>query len=275
MPQESNQGRLHVSPGDAWAIDPRAVMGGPEAFFFLFGPVVKETDRLGDVAIVYLNGPLDYHDDGGCDNYEALINRVDAALDGGEAGPPTSLVLKIDSPGGKVAGLNYTCAKIKAMARAAGAKLYAFPDEMAASAAYALACACDEIIVPDSAIVGSIGVISTLVDVTKADRQAGVRFEFVTSGRRKTDGHPHAPINDGAIAAERQRVDILAQQFFGMVKAARGLSIGTISGFQAGIFLGKQAVDAGLADDCMGWDEFLSYIQTATRKSRPVAKKSK
>jgi ClpP class serine protease len=60
-----------------------------------------------------------------------------------------------------------------------------------------------------------------------------------------------------------------------MVKAARGLSIGTILGFQAGIFLGKQAVDAGLADDCMGWDEFLSYIQTATRKSRPVAKKSK
>ena len=274
MPQESNQGRLHVSPGDAWAIDPRAVMGGPEAFFFLFGPVVRKTDRIENVAIVYLNGPLDHHAAGGCDNYEALLDRMDAAIDGAEAGPPTSIVLKIDSPGGKVAGLTYACDQLSKRTRAAGIKLYSYPNEMAASAAYALSCACDEIIVPDSAIIGSIGVISTLVDVTKMDRQDGVRFEFITSGKRKTDGHPHAPINAGALAAERVRVDILAQQFFGMVKAARGLSIGTIQGFQAGIFLGKQAVDVGLADDCMPWDEFLGYVQTATKKSR-VAKKSK
>ena len=75
MPQENKQRRLHVSPGDAWAIDPRAVMGGPEAFFFLFGPVVKETERLGDVAIVYLNGPLDHHIGGCGDSYEAILDR--------------------------------------------------------------------------------------------------------------------------------------------------------------------------------------------------------
>jgi len=56
-----------------------------------------------------------------------------------------------------------------------------------------------------------------------------------------------------------------------MVKAARGLSIGTIMGFQAGIFLGKQAVDVGLADDCMSWEDCLAYIKTATNRSR-VAK---
>jgi ClpP class serine protease len=272
MPQASD--RIHVSPGEAWAIDPRAVMGGPEAFFFLFGPTIKETERIGDVAIIYLNGPLDHHIGGCGDSYEALLDRFDDAIDGGEAGPPSAIVLKVDSPGGKVAGLNATCARMTATARGLGIKMYSYPNEMAASAAYALSCACDEIIVPDSAIVGSIGVISTLVDVTKMDRQDGVRFEFITSGARKTDGHPHAPIDAGAIAAERKRVDILAQQFFSMVKAARGLSIGTISGYQAGIFLGKQAVDAGLADDCMSWEDCLAYIKTATKKSR-VAKKSK
>jgi len=45
-------------------------------------------------------------------------------------------------------------------------------------------------------------------------------------------------------------------------------------GFQAGIFLGKQAVDVGLADDCMSWEDCLAYIKTATNRSR-VAKKSK
>ena len=271
MPQESKPDRVYVSPGEPWAIDPRAIMGGPDAFFFLFGPPIRETERIGDVAIVYLNGPLDHHDDGWGDSYEALLDRVEEALDGGEAGPPSALVLKIDSPGGKVAGLNYVCSKIRALE----VRTYAYPNEMAASAAYAVSCACDEIIVPDSAIVGSIGVISTLVDVTKMDRQDGIRFEFITSGKRKTDGHPHAPIDAGAIAAERQRVDILAQQFFAMVKAARGLPIAKIAGFQASIFLGKQALDVGLADDCMPWDECLSYIQSATQKSRPVAKKSK
>lgn len=267
--------RIYVSPGEAWAIEPSRLLGGPEAYFFLFGPTIKDTERIGDVAVVYLNGPLDHHAGEGCgDSYEALLDRFDTAVDGGEAGPPKAVVIKVDSPGGKVSGLNATCARIKSTARERGIKLYSYPNEMAASAAYALSCACDEIIVPDSAIVGSIGVISTLVDVTRMDRQDGVRFEFITSGQRKTDGHPHAAINAGAIAAERKRVDILAQQFFSMVKEARGLSIGTIMGFQAGIFLGKQAVDAGLADDCMSWEDCLAYIKTATNRSR-VAKKSK
>jgi len=38
----------------------------------------------------------------GCgDSYEALLDRFDTAVDGGEAGPPKAVVIKVDSPGGK------------------------------------------------------------------------------------------------------------------------------------------------------------------------------
>jgi len=45
--------RIYVSPGEAWAIEPSRLLGGPEAYFFLFGPTIKETERIGDVAVVY------------------------------------------------------------------------------------------------------------------------------------------------------------------------------------------------------------------------------
>jgi len=117
--------RIYVSPGEAWAIEPSRLLGGPEAYFFLFGPAIKETERIGDVAVVYLNGPLDHHAGEGCgDSYEALLDRFDTAVDGGEAGPPKAVVIKVDSPGGKVSGLNATCARIKSTARAGDQALF-------------------------------------------------------------------------------------------------------------------------------------------------------
>jgi len=139
-----------------------ATAGRPEAYFFLFGPTIKETERIGDVAVVYLNGPLDHHAGEGCgDSYEALLDRFDTAVDGGEAGHRRpSLSSRLARRQGLRPERDVRSYKI--YGARAGIKLYSYPNEMAA-ARICLSCACDEIIVPDSAIVGSIGVISTLV----------------------------------------------------------------------------------------------------------------
>jgi signal peptide peptidase SppA len=257
----------HVKPGDMLALDASALRRSERgAFFWLFGPPVQENERVGDVCVVHVRGPMEHHDDGCGDSYDAIISRVEAAFADDEA---RAVVLCLDSPGGVVSGLSQTVETLKRCSAGSSKPLIAYVDEMATSAAYALCCACDEVIVPPSAITGSIGVISTMVDQTQKDADDGYRFVTITSGKRKADGHPHVAITDEAVAAESRRVEKLAMQFYRQVRSARGLPIKKIQAFQAGIFLGDEAVNAGLADDVMGWDQLIESLSVVAG-SNPV-----
>ena len=274
VPHAIRQSIRHVRPGELLAIDQRYLRQsegrGPQAFFWLFAAPIQETEYRDDgLAIVHVRGPLEHHDDPCSDSYDAIVARTEEAFACEDA---QAVVLRIDSPGGVVSGLNSAVESLRQTAKASGKRFVAYVDEMAASAAYALSCACDEIILPRSAIVGSVGVISTMVDVTAADEAMGVRYVTIASGSKKTDGHPHVPITDTAVASEKRRVDKLALQFFKLVRQARGLPIKTIQGFQAGIFLGREGVSAGLADAVMTFDEACGLLsESARNRPKPSA----
>lgn len=225
--------------------------------------------REKSVAVIDIRGPLDHHADSWGESYEAIIERLNDAIAGrsdtkdGPRSPASAIVLRIDSPGGVVSGLNETTERMQAIRKACGIPLYAYVDEMAASAAYELACACTDIFSPPSAIIGSVGVISTMGSRADANEAAGVRIVTLTSGARKSDGHPDVPITDAAMKAEQGRVDELARQFFAIVSKARGISVEKIEGFQAGIFLGAAAVKAGLSDGVLSWERFVKKISLA------------
>jgi signal peptide peptidase SppA len=265
-----------IKNGEALAMDPKFVRAGREAFFWLWSNPNPVNERVGEnknVAVVHVRGPLEHHSDGWGDSYDALVCRFGDALSGedcekeGEASiKPDAVILKFDTPGGVVSGLNETVLKMRQMAAQADIPVVAFLDEMAASAGYALCCACDEIYLPPSAIAGSIGVISTMVDQTKMDEAMGLRFVTLTSGARKSDGHPHVPITSAAESAEQKRVDKLASQFYRLVQEARGLSPKTIKGYEAGIFVGDEAVEAGLADAVMSWDDIVTSLSDTSAR---------
>lgn len=258
--------RRVIAKGEALALYPKAIHGeGPKAFFDLWAAPMPANERIGEMAVVHVRGPLEHHEDACCDSYDAIRARVAAALTGEcdeeeDEGPPASVVLRFDSPGGVVSGLTECVLELRRMSARAGIPLIAFVDEMAASAAYALVSACEEVYLPPSAIAGSIGVISTMVDQTAFDERLGLRFVTLTSGQRKADGHPHVAISEEAQAAEQHRVDQLAGQFYRLVRTARGLSTKEIRGQEAGIFVGQDAVEAGLADALMSWDELAGVL---------------
>jgi ClpP class serine protease len=269
MTQVENLRRRALRPGELLAISPDFIQQERGAFFFLFPPPAPKNERVGDVEVVRINGPLEYHDEGECESYERITRRVAMAFKGerdgdsdadDQCGPPKCVVLRIDSPGGVVAGLEQTVNQLRAMSREAGIPLYAYVDEMAYSAAYALCCACSYVALPRSGFCGSIGVISTLVDQTEKDRKDGYRFVVLTSGTRKADGHPHVAITDAMVAAEEPRVETLAQQFFSLVKRARKIPMKVSASFQARRFLGQEAVDAKVADAKQSWRSFLSSL---------------
>ena len=244
---------------EAMAIDERA-----DLLDLLFAePIVPNEEKEGAV-VVTIHGPLEHHACGYGDSYEQIRLRFGEALES-EA---ECIILRIDSPGGVVSGLNQAVYDMTRAKKNMGKHVIVYVDELCASAAYALACVGDEIIIPPSGIAGSVGVISTMCDQVKADEKAGLNFVTITSGARKDDGHPHTAISDEAVAVEQRRVDRLAKQFFAIVKKARGIDPAPL---QAGIFLGAEAVAKGIADEVMGWEELLVDIREVYGSGNAVA----
>ena len=67
--------------------------------------VAPPNEDIGDdMEVVYVRGPLEHHLSPCADSYEALRMRFGAALEC----KPKIILLRIDSPGGAVSGLNET-----------------------------------------------------------------------------------------------------------------------------------------------------------------------
>jgi signal peptide peptidase SppA len=259
----------------------------PEAADFSFlWTGIKPNDRTKDnIAIVDINGPLEHHATWMWDSYEAIIERFESALTGQDmvdaeirsvtAGgwlplpkdyeppapiPASAVVLLTDSPGGEAAGATWCHRKIQSLKKRYGTPVYAYANEMACSAAYEIACACDEIWLPDTGAVGSIGVIATLFDRTRQNEKMGLNVELITSGEFKADGHADRPITDEIRERMQDRVMVLANIFFRTVASARGTTPKAIAELEAGVFIGEDAVDVGIADNIADYGKFLRTI---------------
>jgi signal peptide peptidase SppA len=227
-------------------------------------------DREGPVAVVCIDGPL-LQRGGWCwDGYEAISKRFSAALADRQTG---SVLLKINSPGGVAAGCFEAVKALRAQASASGKRVFAYADEMACSAAYAMACIADEVWLPPSGDVGSVGVIATYLDVSKALETNGVRAIVTSTGARKADGHPMLPFSDDEIASLQARVDHLGSLFFSLVADARGMTPESVKALEAGVFSGQSAVEKRLADRVGSLADCLASAQAAAsqRLSAPRA----
>lgn len=200
----------------------------------------------------------------GGDGYDAIESRVSAALNDPRS---RSLVLRVDSPGGEVAGCGVCADAIRAASAASGKPVVAYVDELAASAAYWLASAADKIVTPASGMLGSIGVIATRIEDTEGN--AGRKVHFITSGARKADGHPEIPLGEEELAATQAKIDALADVFAGAVAERRGMSTADVRALEADVFVGADAVAKGLADRVGNLSSAVAYArELATTKRR-------
>lgn len=279
--------RRYLRPGEMVAMDPRCLHSDRGAFFWWMSDPPKANERIGSTSIVHIRGELDHHETWCGDSYEGILCRYESAITGRDVvemharehrwdadytplseQAPDAVVLCVDSPGGVVSGLNETVRAIQQLKKQSGIRTIAYVNEMSASAAYALSCAADAIYCPESAIVGSIGVISTMISQARKNKEDGYDVRLLTSGARKSDGHLHAPITSDAVAAEMDRVNKLARAFFALAGDSRGLTPEKLRSYQAAIYLGPDAVKRGLADRVMSWDQLLTTASTPAKKSR-------
>lgn len=154
---------------------------------------------------------------------DVLGKQVDAMI----AHPDVSaLVLDIDSPGGQAAGIQELAAKI---AGHRGTKpIVAQVNPEAASAAYWLASAADEIVITPSGDVGSIGAYAYHVDISGLNEQMGVKPTYIAYGENKVETNPDGPLTDEALAYVQASVDRVGKQFESDVAKYRGVDLATV-----------------------------------------------
>jgi signal peptide peptidase SppA len=193
----------------------------------------------------------------GLTSYAGIAMALDAAL----ADPNVAaIVLDIDSPGGESSGVFDLADRIRAAT--ATKPVWAVANDMAFSAAYALASAASRLIVSRTGGVGSIGVIAMHVDQSVRDVQDGVAYTAVFAGDRKNDLNPHAPISGEAHSFLQGEVNRIYDLFATTVAKHRGMGVNTIKGTQAALFFGADAVTSGLADDVGTLDDALLQINS-------------
>ena len=193
----------------------------------------------------------------GLTSYAGIALALDTAL----ADPNVAaILLDIDSPGGESSGVFDLADRIRAAT--AIKPVWAVANDMAFSAAYALASAASRLIVSRTGGVGSIGVIAMHVDQSVKDQQDGVAYTAVFAGDRKNDLNPHAPITGEAQSFLQGEVNRIYDLFATTVAKHRGVGVNTIKSTQAALYFGADAVASGLADDVGTLDDAIKQINS-------------
>ncbi|MFQ5423813.1 MAG: signal peptide peptidase SppA [Phycisphaerae bacterium] len=161
-----------------------------------------------------------------------------------------AVVLRINSPGGTVTASDILYQEIQAFKEKTGKPVVACFMDVAASGAYYLACASDEIVARRTAVTGSIGVIMQMINVSGTMAKIGLTADAITSGPMKDAGSPFRKMRPEERELLQKLVDGFYQQFVDAVAAGRGnLTREEVLSISDGrVYSAKEALEVGLID---------------------------
>ena len=195
--------------------------------------------------------------------YNRIATQLQAAVDDPRV---DAILLEIDSNGGEAAGIMDLAGKIAAADKRK--PTWAVANEAAFSAAYWLASASGRVSAPESAMVGSIGVVMMHVDQSVRDAKQGVTYTPVYAGDRKVDFSSHAPLSDAALQVAQDEVDRVYDLFVAAIADGRSMDPQAVRDTQAGLFHAKAALDLGLIDAVESFDATLSALTAEAQRFR-------
>jgi signal peptide peptidase SppA len=229
------------------------------------------------IAIVPLTGVISprVHDVEGMSTGGGVSAEGFAALMRQLAADPAvkGVVLDVDSPGGNVAGVPEAVEAIRDV-RGAGKPVSAVAHHWAASAAYWLASAADELVVTPSGEVGSIGVYVYHEDISRMLERVGVTPTLIKAGPNKAEGLEEFPLSEDAKGYLQARVDDYYGMFVRDVAKGRKVPVATVrEQFGGGRMVGAQAaVSAGMADRVGTLADTIKRMQrSAGKAARPAS----
>ena len=156
------------------------------------------------------------------------------------------IAFMMDSPGGTVKGMMELTDFIAEAAKEKPIKTYVIGGGY--SAAYAIACVTDEIVMAIMAGVGSVGVVITHADYSKYFEEKGIKFTHVFAGAHKVDGNPYEPLPKDARARMQKSIDRSYDLFTNLVATHRNMSQEDVKATEALTYQVEEAIDVGFAD---------------------------
>jgi ClpP class serine protease len=260
--------------GEPWAITESALQTileiaareneSPQAVAAKLGRNLQNTysvmERDG-VAIIPVTGPLFRYANlftaiSGASSYELIARDFTAALENPQI---KGIILDIDSPGGEVNGVS----ELSNMVYAARGKkpVVAYASGDAASGAYWIASAADEIVVSETSALGSIGVVGVYRGKSGAPN-SDVEIVSSQSPHKRLD-----PQSDEGRARLQARIDSMADVFIGAIARNRDVAGKIVQTHYGGgdVMIGARAVEAGLADRVGSLEQLIQELSTSSQ----------
>ena len=125
--------------------------------------------------------------------------------------------------------------------------------EYAASGAYWIASACDEIVADELSTVGSIGAMSIRPDIGELMKKFGIEVETLRTGIYKGLGLPYEKLTEEERELLKKELDEIQDNFLNAVAKNRKLDDAKMKELStAKVYLGREAKDMGLIDHLGG-----------------------
>lgn len=200
-------------------------------------------------------------------SYELLRTQIQKALNDESV---LEIVLDINSGGG-TAQAAFECADFIYNSRSVK-PIRAIINFNAYSGAYLIASACTEIIISDTAGVGSVGVYQKRLDMTKAYEDAGYKVHTFHRGATKVYFHPDVEMSEEERTHTETNIEKTYQKFVNAVAKYREISIEQVTATEADTYDGQAAIDLKLADRLATPQDAISQIAQGAiqRSSAPV-----
>ncbi len=234
-------------------------------------------DIQGNVGVITTKGPL-MNIDSSLARYFGITTYADirrAFIAAAEHPDVQAIAHVIGSGGGAVAGLDDTSQLIMSIDQRVKPVLTYTGDTMA-SAALWLGVSSREVHAARMSAVGSIGIIATYVEQSKAMKDAGLGVTVLRAGKYKALMHPMEPHTDAGIQQAQEQLQASYDVFISHVADRRKVNVETADNTmgQGRMFFGQQAVQVGLVDSITTYDRFIgsvSAMMSADRRVTPLS----
>lgn len=238
-------------------------MGDPGALESKTGIRLENTRTVAvrdGVAIIPVVGPVFryaniFNEISGATSTQVLATDLQTALDDPKV---KSIILNIDSPGGVAAGINELADQI--YAGRSRKRIVAYVGGTGASAVYWLASAAAEVVVDETAVLGSIGVV---VEAVVEGEAASGRKRYQIVSRNAPNKRPDLGTEEGR-AKVGETIDAMGEVF--VAKVARNLGVDAeqvpAMGDFGGLRVGADAVASGLAHRLGSLESLITELAT-------------
>jgi len=227
-------------------------------------PAVNNEPSEDSFSVIRIEGSITgdraYGDDGYDHNATMRYIRdlADNPLDKG-------ILLYMNTPGGTVYHSDELYLELLDYKAKTGRPVHVYMAEMCASGGYYISMASDHISANRITMTGSIGVISTVLDVSGLFEGLGIRNVVIDTGEHKGAGALGTELTPSQEAVMRSMVDEYYDLFVELVADGRSMSADKVRKLADGrVYTARQALQADLIDEICSWEKTLSDFRALT-----------